>query len=676
MAQRIRFMLGAMAVLAISGCTHLSVVPDRSVTGTPDQALSGVPYALPMLQYDVAVSRTLTGCPEPVRIEGDAADGQFWKGSVAVELAATATPNQIAGERYLINYSKLDGALKTTNFSIEYQPGTEILKGLNVSVEDHSGEVVGNVVKAGLAVAAVASGPAGAGAATIGAGTTLLSATGAGAPKVNNYSKILPGDVVARLDALMGTPVPSLSQQALDRALKQAAADEQATRQQLIALVRANSASKTFLTCTAVAAVDVAKRGTLAATLESDGKKLKAANSALETLTKLATVRGLTKEGRTKLGDTVEQVLMLSKSVEDTQAALTAIDKRLGTADNTAWPTSFADRSVNPFSKLDGDATGKLVKLLVAAPVTALVIDAQKLADALALTSAKDLALYRTFAKPFVDAYINDDGTAKRFTSDPVFAGCSGDSAVAIAPGTCIASLTTLAAGLEAVKTDVLPDCPTGAPECRSTLAAGAQTERGDFPRQVLGRSAAPQDGLFLRPPVRAQLTICRVAASGETAGPLGCAKTAKNLVKDDKVLAPQLGQLRYFRLVNQMFSNNGLSISLTKEGAIEKFQYASSKSIAQGITAAAADAATQVAAFDKQRRDEHLKNTDPTGLLQKQIALLEAQAKYDALVADPTPDPMKAIALAQAQANVELVRAQIASLQAQTAVITARPLD
>lgn len=656
-----------VATTAMTGCTHLSVVPDRSVSADPGMALSGAPYALPMLQYEVAVTRTLTACPEPVKITGNAADRQFWRGAVAIELAATATPTQIAGERYLINYSKLDGALKTTNFAIEYQSGTDILKGINVSVEDNSGEVAANVVKTGLAVVAVASGPAGA--AVIGTGVATLS--GITSSNKSNFDKLLPTPLTMRLSALIEEQSSNDALKAFDAALRQAKAEQEALRAKLIAIVLASTASKQIMTCTATAAADVVARATIAETLEADGAKLKAANTALETLTKLAAVRGLTPEGRKKLGDAAQQVLDLGATVEKGQASLAALDKRLGFADKGAWPGSFADRSTRKLVALSSDQQASFAKLLTPAPATVLMINAETLAGSLA--GSADLALFRTIAKDFVDSYVNEDGTAKRFASPSAVAGCSGDAAAPLNAKTCMDNLTTLGATLSAVKSDVLPDCPVGTPECRSPLAKDERLGRKDFPRQVAGRTTTPQPGLFVRTPVRGQLTICRVTPE-EAADAPGCSSTAKNLVKDDKILAPQLGQLRFFRLVNQMFSNNGLSLSLSKEGAIEKFQYASSKSIAQGLAAASADSATQAAVFDKQRREEYLKNIDETTLVQKQIALKEAKDKLAGLLADPTPDPMKAVALAKAQAEVELLRAQINGLNAQTAALTAAP--
>ncbi|WP_157783581.1 hypothetical protein, partial [Rhizorhabdus wittichii] len=154
-----------LLALATSGCTHLAVEPDRLVTKSTSHALPGATYSLPMLQYDLTVTRTLSACPDLFKINGRAgsAANEYWSDDLSIDLAATAVPNQISGERYRINYSKLDSWMKTTSFTIEYQPGGgDLLKSVNVAVDDRTGEVAGNVVKAGIAIAGVASGPAGA----------------------------------------------------------------------------------------------------------------------------------------------------------------------------------------------------------------------------------------------------------------------------------------------------------------------------------------------------------------------------------------------------------------------------------------------------------------------------------------------------------------------------------
>ncbi|KQN34767.1 hypothetical protein ASG37_15710 [Sphingomonas sp. Leaf407] len=87
----------------------------------------------------------------------------------------------------------------------------------------------------------------------------------------------------------------------------------------------------------------------------------------------------------------------------------------------------------------------------------------------------------------------------------------------------------------------------------------------------------------------------------------------------------------------------------------------------------AAADAATQVAAFNKQRQEEYLKNSDRVAALKKEIELRDAQAKLAAFDADPKPDELKPVQLAKTQAEVEVLKAQRAFLEAQAAVLVSK---
>src|SRR4051794_33573538 len=99
----------AMVSFGLTSCTHLAVSRDLVYTDKPMQALSGVSYSLPMLQYDLTVSRTLVACPTGVDFKTSAGGTvTFWSDDMAIELAATAVANQIPGERYWVDYSKLD----------------------------------------------------------------------------------------------------------------------------------------------------------------------------------------------------------------------------------------------------------------------------------------------------------------------------------------------------------------------------------------------------------------------------------------------------------------------------------------------------------------------------------------------------------------------------------------
>lgn len=660
--------------LTIGACTHLAVGPDRLVTADRSTALPGATYSLPMLQYDLKLQRTVTACPEEVSIPGSGgSQSTFWTGDLAINLEVTAVANQIPGERYWIDYSKLDSWMKTTSFNLEYQPGgTDLLKSVNVSVEDHTGEVVGNVVKAGIAVAGVAAGPAGTAAAA-----GLITAT-----SVPDKASVIAD--LNKSSAFKALTTDRQQQMILREFLRrqhaQAQSDE-ALRGHLKALVAAASERRTILTCTKDVVDKLNGRKRLAEKLKADNKTLEDATAAVEAMTKLAAVRALNPTRRDALANDAESMLAAGKAVADGKKAIADIEEELGVTKTQSWPSAFSDSSTDNAGELSAADTKKLTGLFVAAPVAADVIKPNELAAAL----AKDahLAGLRRIAKEFVNIYVDDKGNPKPFKVKPQLPPCAGPGAKL---DSCLTGLTTIQAKIEPVASDMLPGCTgTNAPECLTRYTAPAANAKGEapargeeasLPKMIVARGDGMHSGLFVRPPVRAILTICRKPAAGETSDDGYCAPGTSSLVKDDKVLAPQLGQLRYFRLVNQAFSNNGLQVSLTKDGAIEKFQYASSKSIAQGLSAAAADAATQAAAFDKARRDEAAKNSDPVAALQKQIDLVTAQQKLASLTAVKSPSEAEQIALAQAKADLLFTQAQIAYTAAQTAVFNSKAAD
>lgn len=657
-----------LLALSVGGCTHLAVTPDRLVSDNRDKALSGVTYSLPMLQFDLAVTRTLTACPVPVVIESSAVDagGTFWSDDLAVDLEVSAVANQISGERYRIDYSKLDSAFKTTSFTIEYQPGGgDLLKSVNVSVEDHTGEVIGNVVKAGLAVAATAANPAGAAAAAAAIATTSV-------PKAPDTGGI---------KSMFETPAEKAYKVKLARAQAEAQ-----LRGRLVAIVAAASTKRSLLTCTVAARADVEKRKALAEQLEKDRASLAEVTSQVTEFTKLATVKALTEPRRTALGNKMAELLALTKKVADGQASLAKVEERLGVKLSESWPKQFRSDDNEDVAPPDPDERAKLEALFASPLSDAHVIDPNELAKR--LVASGELKAFRVFASKFVGTYVNEDDTPKSFKQPLILDGCSGGT---ITTSTCVTSMTTLVAKLVPVAADALPvTCEKNSKECIINYADAVKSEkaawdkkrtptdqrRSTLPYQVDARSGEVRSGLFVRPPVRATLLICRKPSKGEASSDGACAKGTRNLVKDDKVLVPQLGQLRYFRLVNQAFSNNGLTLILTKEGAIEKFQYASSKSIAQGLSAAVADAATQYAAFDKQRDEKKLKDEDPVAALQKQIDLKTAQQKVAAFDAVKSPTELEVIQLNKAKADLAYVQAQTTYLEAQAAIFASQAAE
>lgn len=128
------------AAVALGGCTtQLSSGPDNV---NPSY---GIPYRLPMRQFDLTVTWTLTKCvpaPEPGR-----------DGSVEYEAKATFTPALIEGESRVLDYRELTDSFKTGELKVEFHPGTMIVKSVNSTIEGHEPAAVGHALKLGFNVA-------------------------------------------------------------------------------------------------------------------------------------------------------------------------------------------------------------------------------------------------------------------------------------------------------------------------------------------------------------------------------------------------------------------------------------------------------------------------------------------------------------------------------------------
>jgi len=140
-----------LVCLACAGCTSLSTSTDR-ITADRTQATTGVPYSLPMLQYEVTVTRSLTQCFEP------GADGKpTATPHVIFSAKVEAVPKNVPGETYLMDYRALAGYTKITSLAIEnYESGT--LHSINASAEDRSGQIIEGAVKTAVSIAMMAGG--------------------------------------------------------------------------------------------------------------------------------------------------------------------------------------------------------------------------------------------------------------------------------------------------------------------------------------------------------------------------------------------------------------------------------------------------------------------------------------------------------------------------------------
>jgi len=109
-------------------------------------AAEGIEYRLPMLQYVITGTYSLTGC---------APNDQ---GVLPLHLDMTATATMIEGEARVIPYSSLGASFKTTSFNIEFWDDTRLVKSINAAATDKGPEIAANVLKTSVAIARMAVG--------------------------------------------------------------------------------------------------------------------------------------------------------------------------------------------------------------------------------------------------------------------------------------------------------------------------------------------------------------------------------------------------------------------------------------------------------------------------------------------------------------------------------------
>lgn len=136
--------IGMLSAIFASACTTTLRGGDDSVPTTGVRP--GVPYSLPMLQYNIVAKYRLTSC--------DRDEEQL----LPMAADVTVTPSTIEGERRLIDYDSLSSSFKITSVDFEYFEGTTLLKSINAAATDKGPEVIGNVIKTAVALAKLGAG--------------------------------------------------------------------------------------------------------------------------------------------------------------------------------------------------------------------------------------------------------------------------------------------------------------------------------------------------------------------------------------------------------------------------------------------------------------------------------------------------------------------------------------
>ncbi|MFN4357338.1 hypothetical protein [Sphingopyxis alaskensis] len=139
-----RFIPAAM-ILPLAACTHVATFRTQDIAPPADgEALKGASYALPMVQFDLEIARSLSSCDT-------AATPLF-----AVQ--ATAKESYVEGERFEIDPSALSSLFKTSSLAIEKYEDLDTLKSFNAGADDRTGDILVAVARTGIAIAGATAG--------------------------------------------------------------------------------------------------------------------------------------------------------------------------------------------------------------------------------------------------------------------------------------------------------------------------------------------------------------------------------------------------------------------------------------------------------------------------------------------------------------------------------------
>ena len=709
-----RVLLTIVSTSLLAGCTtQLATSPDRVRTladatknrAEATQALEGISYALPMLQYDIAVSGRIETCADPVVIEtsdGASKDKKtsplqkngepLYVPTLSFAVSAEPKPKVVPGERYLIDYRRLTNGNKTTSFAIAYHPDGELLKSVNASVDDKTDEVGKAALGVGLAVFGAVFPPAGAAIAGIGA---AAAATPAAAP-AGNAAKISAGFFEsadgfdrARLQNLFALKAMS---DAFSKQPAPVVPNPVTTEEKLAALFRKHAKSTKLVVCTkatfdAVAAraqlvdeIDALKtkalsdpRGRFPVTVGkvtisrpiADSGTLADLTARINDLLPLATARALSEVDRARFVAMLAWQRDILSEIELREAKLPKANAKLAQTSSVTWPTDFQGGAAEPLYQPvpDKEDTTNFANVQLELKDVQLVDQAAVAGELRSILDTDELR--KKFAAIY-NAYIDADNKPRKFKP---LTDCSGTTATV---QSCVN--TNMGLTVELTPAQVVKCAKTAQVACFTTIAdqnainAELKTayetcvrnggkkcqEPQPVPTEIHHATGSPPlPGMLVRQPAAATLAICRTAKK-DTCG-------ADSIVEKKQVDVPQYGQLRLLPLVNKVFRNNSLTLTVSPLGRIESFSYASNKAVAQVVSAMLKSGTDQYQAFRKERDAlEEKKLAEPTVAIKRQADYIQAQidlkakkaAQNPAVVSDEARDRQAEIASATSDVN------------------------
>lgn len=143
--------------LALAGCS--TSLETRPVSMTQDR-IDGVPYALPVLRLETRVTHRLTACSVVKRgEEGFNPDLAFNDVHLVVDFESVVEnkAEYPAGEYFVLDYSALAAATKTSSFKVTFHEN-RMLSAINVSADDATVDIAVAGIRAGVSIASLAAG--------------------------------------------------------------------------------------------------------------------------------------------------------------------------------------------------------------------------------------------------------------------------------------------------------------------------------------------------------------------------------------------------------------------------------------------------------------------------------------------------------------------------------------
>ncbi len=629
-----RFMARTGALLTIAlllqGCTSIETSPDlqrsdlSGLNGSNRTAIKGVPYTLPMLQYDVTFKYALTECnyPGPATpftsasddarqtalvqytsdvLERDPEDQLVGEGDntndddtpekpigdFKINVSAVATPSFKSGEQYTIDYDALSSFWKTSVFEIETHEETGTLKSINVSAEDKTAEAVSSAVKLALSAANIAN-------------PVRVQAT-----QLNGQPLVIPDGTYTHT---------------------------------------------TKVVCTPEAAKAISDRKTAVTALAGLTKDLETEINTVELL-KL-TVKF--QDPAAAVAEITAKVIAVQEAAEDVklkQEELAKLNAALSVSVEHKWPEEFFE-----FNKIIDDQI-KIERWISNPPGGAFLFDV--------LTVELD---------PPVKS---DSEDVPGFGTDNVCGTYHAGSHPMPKPVVIDCLMDQMKTAIQLVETSATVDCSSSPrPDDQECLS------KSPTPQIIAARNVKKDKGVFVRPPVAGALQIC--IASNSTAildddgSYLSIPCKDKLVLSEAAAIVPQLGQLRFLPFTNGLFENNALAVELGQKGQVNKFSYKKTSAQAASLLGAAADAAKQYETYQKERAEAELKaiqtartegaaqRAEQVALVDYEIAMLEKEKKLLELQNPNTVSAAIAEETASLQAEIALLKARKELLELQ----------